>query len=160
MRETTLGMMLLASVACSPGGDGQGTGVEIPEGARAACGDTEPQLEDVWVELPEPQSEPPAILLAAEVLDLDSDLHWYAMQVWWDDTPDGVVAAEGSYLEVYGRLDETPCTVASTTLRMRITVTGGLPRGDEIDLGVRIEDDAGNYSNGGALEVVTTALPE
>lgn len=160
MRLSLAALTIVLFGACSPGGDGQRSGVTLPDGARADCGTNPPQLDDLWIETPEVEADPPVVVIAAAVLDLDEDLHWYNMRVWWDDEPDGAVSTEEPYLEIYGRLSEEPCSVASTTLRMRITVTGGLPRGEEVEFGVLIEDDAGNQSDGGALAIVSTVTPD
>jgi hypothetical protein len=162
-------------VAGCNGGDGNGdddTGdPPIPDG-RDDCGDTPPTLGNIeivaadpdWFETSSGIKCLPTIEITIQPNDVDGDLTYYKMDVWWDGVVDGRVLTDGPMSRIQGTLDGDDCEVFSVPgITMRLGIAGGGRTSPEFEteteFGVVVHDDADNLSNEGVPEVVSVVTP-
>lgn len=164
------GLLVLTLVAASSGctDDGEDTGVIIADGTDdPGCGETPPSIDQFTVTY-QGMSEGdacgdeihPLIRIETVASDADSDLTYWTLRVWYDDTIDGQVAAEGEYFEVFGTLSDEECDVANATVAMLLCVTGNPPYSTELEFGAVLMDDSDNKSNDGVTVVQVFTTPD
>lgn len=163
---------LLALTACTDGSDDTGNNddVPIPTG-RTDCGDTPPEISNLVIQAGEPDEFETSdgikclatVEITASVTDVDGDLHYYVMDMWWDGVVDGRVLAEGPKSRIEGTLGDD-CEVSDVPgITMRLGIAGGGTTSPafetETEFGIIIEDDAGNATNDGVPQVVSIVTP-
>ena len=163
MRWTLLGLTLFALPACTSD-DGSGIDTDkppIPRG-RGDCGDNAPTIDTLTIEASDPDWFEtndgiqclPVVNITISPSDVDGDLTYYKMDVWWDNVVDGRVLPEGPLSRIEGALSQEDCDVFNVQgLTMRMGIAGGGTSSPEFDFdtefGVVIYDDPGNASNDG-----------
>ena len=88
--------------------------------------------------------------------DVDGDLHYYTMRVWYDEVVDGAVDTSGEPFEVSGTLGDE-CEVATSDVAMLLCVTGNPPFAADLEWGAILMDDEDNAS---ALAVQPFTTPD
>ena len=166
MRLSLWCVPLIFCMGCGPGyGKGEDTrDVPIPKSSQDECGDTDPLLVDLRIEdgglKQYEQDVYPSIMIWADLTDEDSDLHYYTLQVWYDDVVDGFVNTSSTPQEVRGTLSSTECSVASTSVAMQLAVTGNPPYQTEVEFGVIAYDNLDNPTNNGNPTIETFVTPD
>jgi len=101
---------------------------------------------------------------ARDVEDVDGDLTFYEMEVWFDGVLDGRVLQEGIKLQTKSAVDGDDCKVPSLPgIGMNIGIAGGGTTSPayntETEFGVIVQDDNGNSYNDGETQVVSVGTP-
>jgi hypothetical protein len=100
----------------------------------------------------------PTILLQAEAIDDDGDLQVATMELWWDDTPDGMVDTESTAAaENIFSNSEDPCLTKEATLGLYLQVGRGITYDTEYDFAARVTDSTGLQSE---VKIVTAFTPK
>lgn len=173
MRWTLLGATLIALAACN---DGNGTPGDdddppIPRG-RGDCGDNNPTIDQLVIEATEPDWFEtndgiqclPVVSITITPSDVDGDLTYYKMDVWWDNVVDGRVLPEGPLSRIEGALSQDDCDVFNVPgITMRMGIAGGgvtSPSFDfDTEFGVVVYDDVNNASEDGTPTVGNVVTP-
>lgn len=174
---TTMAMMgMLAFVACNGDGGGgdddTGSGIPNPDGGRECEVDHSPtfQLEAMAGEPQRYETDegikclPTVVIRAINVEDLDGDLNFYKMDVWFDGTVDGRVLPEGTKSRVQQRVEGDDCEVDQLAgIGMSLGIAGGgtsSPAFETVtEFGVVVIDEAGNESYEGVPQVISVETP-
>jgi hypothetical protein len=170
MRSIGIFTVLLTCFGCGQDDNRSGLtdSVPIPRGRGDDCGETNPVIQELTVAVTDPQiyetSQGPRCLPTVSItvvpFDEDGDLHYYLMDVWWDDEIDGVVAPQGPFQRIEGTIQGEECEVTSVPgITMRLGIGGSPPYETEIEFGVVIEDATGNRSNNGVPMVQPVVTP-
>ena len=161
LRTAACWLAPLALVAC---GGPNAEDVPLPNPAGANCGTEDPTISDLTIVDGGEQDFGgelyPTVTITTRASDPDGDLHHYSMRVWWDEDPVVAEAMEGRYVEVWGTVDEEPCSVMSSVFETRIAVANGNPPFDtELTWAVLVFDDMDRPSDGGSPAVQTFTTP-
>ncbi|MFK7926623.1 MAG: hypothetical protein AB8H79_00425 [Myxococcota bacterium] len=167
-----MGMIL---AGCNGAGDGadDGTGDPPDPIGRGECSNDGAPTFTLQASAAEPQlyetSEgirclPTVRIEARDVEDVDGDLTFYEMEVWFDGVIDGRVLQEGIKLQTKSAVDGDDCKVPSLPgIGMNIGIAGGGTTSPafntETEFGVIVQDDNGNSSNDGVTQVVSVVTP-
>lgn len=161
--------LVLLSVGCGPSGDDSGLNDDppIPRGRDGDCGDNNPVIEELTATITDPDLYETTqgvqclstVTISIVPFDEDGDLDYYLMDVWWDETIDGRVLAEGPFQRVENSLGEACEVTTMQSVSMRLGIGGSPPHNTEIEFGAVLEDSAGNRSDDGVPQVVSLVTP-